>query len=96
MSSSKGESFAKAVGCEKCNGSGYSGREGVFEIMPVSESIQQMIQERPNLNQIKAELVKLGVPSLAHAGIQKVRKRKTTLEELLRVITITKQSQEKE
>ncbi len=96
LSSSKGESFAKAVGCEKCNGSGYSGREGVFEIMPVSESIQQMIQERPNLNQIKAELVKLGVPSLAHAGIQKVRKRKTTLEELLRVIPITKQSQEKE
>lgn len=91
LSSSKDEVFAKAVGCEKCNGSGYSGREGIFEIMPVSESIQQMIQERPNLNQIKTELIKLGVPSLAHAGIQKVRKRKTTLEELLRVVSITKQ-----
>ena len=86
--------FAKPRGCEKCNNSGYSGREGVFEIMPVSEKIQQMIQERPNLNEIKAELVRLGVPSLAHAGIQKVRKRKTTLEELLRVIAITKQSPE--
>jgi type II secretory ATPase GspE/PulE/Tfp pilus assembly ATPase PilB-like protein len=94
LSSSKDEVFAKAVGCEKCNGSGYSGREGIFEIMPVSESIQQMIQERPNLNQIKTELVKLGVPSLAHAGIQKVRKRKTTLEELLRVVSISKQGQE--
>lgn len=94
LTSSTDEVFAKPRGCEKCNNSGYSGREGVFEIMPVSEKIQQMIQERPNLNEIKAELVRLGVPSLAHAGIQKVRKRKTTLEELLRVIAITKQSPE--
>lgn len=92
LTSSTDEVFARPRGCEKCNNSGYSGREGVFEIMPVSEKIQQMIQERPNLNEIKAELVRLGVPSLAHAGIQKVRKRKTTLEELLRVIAITKQA----
>ncbi len=92
LSSSTDESFAKAVGCEKCGGSGYSGREGVFEIMPVTDKIEQMIQEKPNLNEIKTELVRLGVPSLAHAGIQKVRKRKTTLEELLRVIPIVKQS----
>ena len=89
LTSSNDELFAKAVGCEKCSNSGYSGREGVFEIMPVNEKIQQMIQERPNLNAIKAELGRLGVPTLAHAGVQKVRKRKTTLEELLRVIPLT-------
>ncbi len=89
LTSSTDEVFAKAVGCEKCNGMGYSGREGVFEIMPVNEKIQQMIQEKSNLNVIKAELLRLGVPNLAHAGIQKVRKRKTTLEELLRVVTVT-------
>jgi len=89
LTSSTDEVFAKAVGCEKCNGMGYSGREGVFEIMPVNEKIQQMIQEKSNLNEIKAELLRLGVPNLAHAGIQKVRKRKTTLEELLRVVTVT-------
>lgn len=86
LTSSNDELFAKAVGCEKCNNLGYSGREGVFEIMPVTEKIQQMIHERPNLSAIKAELVKSGVPTLVQAGIQKVRKRKTTLEELLRVI----------
>ena len=89
LTSSTDEVFAKAAGCEKCSHLGYSGREGVFEIMPVNEKIQQMIQERPNLNDIKGELTRLGVPTLAHAGIQKVRKRKTTLEELLRVIPIT-------
>lgn len=89
LTSSKDEVFAKAQGCEKCNGLGYSGREGVFEIMPVNEKIQQMIQERATLNDVKTELVRLGVPTLAHAGIQKVRKRRTTLEELLRVIPIT-------
>ncbi len=88
LTSSKDEIFAKAQGCEKCNGSGYSGREGVFEIMPVGEKIQQMIQEKATLNEIKAELARLGVPTLSHAGIQKVRKRRTTLEELLRVIPI--------
>ncbi len=89
LTSSNDEVFAKALGCEKCNQLGYSGREGVFEIMPVSERIQQMIQERAGLNEIKAELTRVGVSNLAHAGIQKVRKRKTTLEELLRVIPIT-------
>ena len=89
LSSSSDEIFAKATGCEKCSHLGYSGREGVFEIMPVNEKIQQMIQERPNLNEIKAELLRLGVPTLAHAAIQKVRKRKTTVEELLRVTPVT-------
>lgn len=89
LTSSTDEVFAKATGCEKCSNLGYSGREGVFEIMPVNEKIQQMIQERPNLNDIKAELARIGVPTLAHAGIQKVRKRKTTVEELLRVTPIT-------
>ena len=88
LPSSSDEVFAKAVGCEKCNNLGYSGREGVFEIMPVNEKIQQMIQERASVNDIKAELVKMGVPNLAHAGVQKVRKRKTTVEELLRAITV--------
>ncbi len=90
LTSSTDELFAKIAGCEKCGNLGYSGREGVFEIMPVNDKIQLMIQEKSNLNEIKAELVRLGVPSLAHAGIQKVRKRKTTLEELLRVIPISK------
>lgn len=89
LTSSKDEVFAKSQGCEKCNGLGYSGREGVFEIMPVGEKIQQMIQERASLNDIKAELIRLGIPTLAQAGIQKVRKRRTTLEELLRVVSIT-------
>lgn len=89
LSSSNDELFVKPVGCEKCSNAGYSGREGVFEIMPVTDKIQQMIQERPNLNEIKAELIKSGVPTLTHAGIQKVRKRKTTVEELLRVIPLT-------
>ena len=88
LTSSNDEVFAKAIGCEKCNGTGYSGREGVFEIMPVNERIQQLIQERATLNQVKAELAKVGVPTLGHAGIQKVRKRRTTLEELLRVIPL--------
>ena len=90
LTSSNDEVFARAVGCEKCSNLGYSGREGVFEIMPVTEKIQQMIQEKTSLNDIKAELNRLGIPALAHAGIQKVRKRKTTLEELLRVIPLNK------
>src|SRR3990167_4126422 len=60
LTSSTNEMFAKAQGCEKCNNLGYSGREGVFEIMPVNEKLQQMIQERANLNDIKAELTRQG------------------------------------
>lgn len=88
LSSSTEEVFAKPVGCDKCNNSGYSGREGVFEILPINDKIQHLIQEKANLNEIKAEVSRLGIPMLKHAGIHKVRKKKTSLEELLRVIPI--------
>lgn len=94
LSKSKEELFAKPVGCEKCNFTGYLGREGVFEIMPVNDKIQQLIQERANLNELRAEISRQGIPALQHAGIQKVRRRKTSLEELLRVIPIKHESQE--
>ena len=89
LSASKDELFAKAVGCDKCNNLGYSGREGVFEIMPINEKLQQMIQERATLNEMKQELSRQNIPTLAHAGVQKVRKRRITIEELLRVIPLT-------
>lgn len=85
LTSSNDEQFARAIGCSKCNSMGYAGREGVFEIMPISDKIRALIQERPKLDDIKAELVRMGVPLIAQAGIQKVKKRKTTVEELLRV-----------
>lgn len=89
LTSSTEEQFARAVGCAKCNELGYAGREGVFEIMPVNDKIRSLIQEKPKLDDIKAELLRIGVPTLAHAGVQKVRKRKTTLEELLRVVPLS-------
>lgn len=89
LSSSSDEAFGKPVGCEKCSFLGYAGREGVFEIMPINEKIQHIIQEKASLSEIRAELTRIGIPTLAQAGIQKVRKRKISIEELLRVVPIS-------
>jgi len=71
-------------GCRKCQGTGYHGRTGIFEIMPLMESIRAMIMERASAGDIRKEAAKHGMRSLREDGWRLVRTGKTTLEEVLR------------
>jgi general secretion pathway protein E len=75
----------KAVGCEKCINTGYSGRLGIFEIMVLTERLKGLILETFDSNRIKSEAVKEKMRSLRQDGIQKVLDGVTTIEEVLRV-----------
>jgi len=75
----------KAVGCEKCISTGYSGRLGIFEIMVLTEKLKGLILETYDSNRIKNEAVKEHMVSLRQDGIQKVLEGVTTIEEVLRV-----------
>ena len=75
----------KAVGCEKCINTGYSGRLGIFEIMVLTERLKGLILETFDSNRIKSEAVKEKMRTLRHDGIQKVLDGVTTIEEVLRV-----------
>jgi general secretion pathway protein E len=75
----------KAVGCDKCIGTGYRGRLGIFEIMRLTEKLKSLILGTYDSNQIKNEARREKMLSLRQDGIQKVLNGVTTIEEVLRV-----------
>ncbi|WP_425879873.1 GspE/PulE family protein [Acinetobacter sp. TWP2-2-3] len=78
----------KAVGCEECRHTGYKGRIGIYEIMPLSLTTKQLIGADANLNQLRQQVKKEGVEPLRIAGARKILEGVTTLEEVLRVVPL--------
>ena len=71
------------VGCEICNGSGYKGRVGIYQVMPITEAIQEIILTHGTALQIAEQARKEGVLSLRESGLRKVKQGLTSLEEVL-------------
>ncbi|MHA6911139.1 type IV-A pilus assembly ATPase PilB [Ralstonia pseudosolanacearum] len=71
------------VGCEACNGSGYKGRVGIYQVMPITEAIQEIILAHGTALQIAEQARKEGVLSLRDSGLRKVKQGLTSLEEVL-------------
>jgi general secretion pathway protein E/type IV pilus assembly protein PilB len=72
------------AGCHQCQGTGYHGRRGIFELMPVSDNIRSMILDRASGRDIRHEAALCGMRSLREDGLRMVREGLTTLEEVLR------------
>jgi type IV pilus assembly protein PilB len=72
----------KPVGCERCNGSGYKGRVGIYQVMPISEEIQHLILTGGNAMQIAAQAKAEGVRDLRRSGLLKVKQGFTSIEEV--------------
>ena len=72
-------------GCPSCHGTGYSGRRGVFEMMPMTDEIRGAITERTSVQAIRRIAVEQGMKSLREDGWRLIRDGLTTLEEVLRV-----------
>jgi len=77
-------SFKKGKGCDACNGSGYSGRQGLFEVMPITPAVSRMILDRRSADEIRDRAVEEGMLTLRQDGIRKIEKGITTIEEVLR------------
>ena len=73
------------LGCEACGGTGYRGRAGIFELLPVSEGVKELILSRADSGAIRAKAVSEGMRLLRDDGWEKVRRGITTIEEVLRV-----------
>jgi type IV pilus assembly protein PilB len=71
------------VGCERCNGGGYKGRVGIYQIMPITPAIESIILANGNAMQIAAQSESEGVKSLRRSGLVKVKNGLTSLEEVL-------------
>ena len=78
-----GSPLYRAVGCELCGGSGYKGRLGVYQVMPITEAIESIILAHGTALEIEAQARREGVRTLREAGLLKVKQGFTTLEEII-------------
>jgi len=74
----------RAVGCSACN-NGYKGRVGLYQVMPITETIQRIILSEGTALDIAVQAQKEGVRDLRQSGLVKVRSGVTTLEEIITV-----------
>ncbi|MDO8461057.1 MAG: GspE/PulE family protein [bacterium] len=77
--------FYKGKGCSECENTGYSGRVGLFEVLPVSQKIAQLVLEHPDSNTIEKEAILEGMITMMQDGYLKVIAGTTSIEEVLRV-----------
>ncbi len=78
---------AVGVGCSACRFTGYAGRLGLFEILPITERVREMVLERRSATVIKTQAMAEGMTTLRQDGWRKVLAGGTTVEEVLRVTT---------
>jgi len=82
-----GAEVFEPVGCSRCNGSGYRGRVGVYEVMEVSEEIRAQILGHTSVDEIAATAVSQGMRRLRDDGMEKVREGQTSIAEVERMTT---------
>jgi type IV pilus assembly protein PilB len=70
------------VGCDNCKNTGYKGRVGIYQVMPISEAINHIIMKNGDALDIAAQARKEGVRDLRHSGLLKVKAGVTSLEEV--------------
>ena len=75
----------RPVGCLDCRMTGYKGRIGIYEIMPLSSEIKRLVGSRAELDRLRAQAMREGMKSLRIAGAKKVAAGLTTIEEILKV-----------
>jgi type IV pilus assembly protein PilB len=80
----KSFSVYKGKGCPICNNTGYKGRIGLYEVMPMKEEVKELILSRASTSEIKKEAMRLGMKTLRQSGIMKIKEGVTTVEEVLR------------
>jgi type IV pilus assembly protein PilB len=74
----------KGRGCGVCNGTGYKGRVGLYEVMEISEGIRDIIMQGGTAVEIKRKALEEGMLTLRMSGLEKIRAGITTIEEVLR------------
>jgi type IV pilus assembly protein PilB len=74
----------KGKGCSLCNNTGYKGRVGLYEVMPMREEVKELVLSRASTSEVKKEAIRLGMKTLRQSGIAKIKEGVTTIEEVLR------------
>lgn len=78
----------EAVGCDECNGTGYSGRVGIFEVIFMDSELEQLLKTTTSEHDIQDNVRRQEVPSMREDGVAKIFSGTTTVEELMRVVDL--------
>jgi type IV pilus assembly protein PilB len=76
--------FYYGRGCANCNDTGYKGRKGIFELLPVSEPVRELINERAPTVVLRQKAVELGMVTLREDGLRSIFDGDSTIEEVLK------------
>ncbi|MCG8651296.1 MAG: type II secretion system protein GspE, partial [Pirellulales bacterium] len=71
--------------CPDCRGTGYHGREGIYELLVLNDSVRDLIQRRAHASEIRDAGLQLGMKLLRDSGMEKVSRGITSAEEIQRV-----------
>lgn len=77
--------FYRGKGCAMCDGTGYKGRVGIFEVLEMMENIKSLVMSRASSDDIKYVAIKNGMVTMLEDGMKKAAAGETTIEEVLRV-----------
>jgi type IV pilus assembly protein PilB len=77
--------FYKAVGCDKCGGEGYKGRNGIYEVLAMSTEVRKLVTEAATTEQLNEQAKKEGMATMIEDGFLKMLQGLTSLEEVMRV-----------
>ncbi len=80
-----GRQVYRPVGCSTCNGNGYKGRQGVYELLEMSSDLRDMTFNKKPTKDLRVKAIGEGMTTLQQDGIRKFLAGKTTIEEILRV-----------
>ena len=75
----------RGAGCPQCGGTGYRGRVALYEVMPVSEELRELVLNGASATDVKKTAIALGMMTLRQSGLLKLRQGQTTIEEVIRV-----------
>ena len=76
--------FFKGTGCDTCNGTGYKGRQGLYEVMAMSSALRRLVLKGASTEELREQGVKESMLTLRMDGMIKVKKGVTTLEEVVK------------
>ncbi len=84
-----GAVFVRGTGCEQCRGRGYRGRTGLYEVLTMTEALAEAVLRRAPVEELTELAVAGGMRTLLADGIRKAVEGQTTIEEVMRVVTVS-------
>jgi len=74
----------KGSGCSACNGTGYKGRVGLYEVMEVTDDMRELILIGASGLELRKKAIEQGMLTLRQSGLEKIRQGQTTIDEVVR------------